>query len=208
MTAAAIAKQREDSTERGGESAIVVVSGLPRSGTSLMMKMLEAGGVPLVTDHKRQADIDNPNGYYEMESVKALSKGDVAWLNAAQGKAIKVISALLVHLPVTYTYRVIFMQRSMQEVIESQRRMLIHRNMPHSTDDDSRLAALYTRHLQKMKQWVDQQPGFSSLTVEYSTLLSGDAHAAIQEIAEFLQRPLDAENMQQAINPSLYRNRA
>lgn len=189
------------------DNAIVVVSGLPRSGTSLMMKMLEAGGVPLVVDNLRQADIDNPNGYYELESVKALDKGEVGWLADAQGRGVKVISALLVHLPPTYTYRVIFMQRQMQEVLASQRRMLTHRNLPAGTDDESRLAALYTRHLQKVQAWMAQQPGFSSLTVDYSRLLSPEADGAIDEIVDFLQRPLDRQKMRQAINPSLYRNR-
>jgi hypothetical protein len=175
-----------------------------------MMKMLEAGGVPLVVDNLRQADIDNPNGYYELESVKALDKGDVGWLVDAQGSAVKVISALLVHLPPIYTYRVIFMQRSMQEVLASQRRMLIHRNLPADSEDESRLAALYTRHLQKVQGWMAQQPSFSSLTVDYSRLLSSEANAdaAIDEIVDFLQRPLNTEKMRQAINPSLYRNRA
>lgn len=173
-----------------------------------MMKMLEAGGVPLVVDHLRQADIDNPNGYYELERVKALDKGEAGWLAGAPGHAVKVISALLVHLPPAYTYRVIFMQRSLQEVIASQRRMLIHRNLPAATDDESRLAALYTRHLQKVQEWMAQQPAFSSLTVGYSRLLSPEADAAIDEIADFLQWPLDRQKMRQAINPSLYRNRA
>lgn len=210
MTATNGPKRTEDSTTRGNEKAIVVVSGLPRSGTSLMMKMLEAGGVPLVVDNLRQADIDNPNGYYELESVKALDKGDVGWLVDAQGSAVKVISALLVHLPPIYTYRVIFMQRSMQEVLASQRRMLIHRNLPADSEDESRLAALYTRHLQKVQGWMAQQPSFSSLTVDYSRLLSSEANAdaAIDEIVDFLQRPLNTEKMRQAINPSLYRNRA
>lgn len=210
MTATNGPKRTEDSTTRENEKAIVVVSGLPRSGTSLMMKMLEAGGVPLVVDNLRLADIDNPNGYYELESVKALDKGDVGWLVDAQGSAVKVISALLVHLPPIYIYRVIFMQRTLQEVIASQRHMLIHRNVSPNPEDEGRLTALYTRHLQKVQAWMAQQPSFSALTVDYSRLLGpgADADAAIDEIVDFLQRPLDTEKMRQAINPSLYRNRA
>lgn len=209
MTAANEPGQTNNSVTGRYDNPIVVVSGLPRSGTSLMMKMLEAGGVPLVVDNLRQADIDNPNGYYELESVKALDKGDVDWLEEAQGCAVKVISALLVHLPPTYSYRVIFMQRQMQEVLESQRRMLIHRNIStNPEEDESRLTALYTRHLQKVQAWMAQQPSFSSLTVDYSRLLSPEADAAIDEIVDFLQRPLDRQKMRQAINPSLYRNRA
>ncbi len=172
------------------------------------MKMLEAGGIPILSDNLRQADVDNPNGYYEIENVKALSKGDVAWLSTAQGKAIKVISALLVHLPVTYTYRMIFMQRNMQEIIESQRRMLLHRNKPHNADDDIRLATLYAKHLESVKQWISEQPNFTSMVVEYRTLVDDDPLTTIQEIVNFLHKPLDIEEMQKSINPSLYRNRS
>ena len=107
---------------------ITVVSGLPRSGTSLMMKMLEAGGMPVLTDGIRHADADNPKGYYEFERVKALPKGDTAWVAEAQGKAVKVIAALLEYLPSTYHYKVIFMHRRMGGgILASQRKMLVRR---------------------------------------------------------------------------------
>jgi len=173
-----------------------------------MMKMLEAGGIPVLTDSLRQADIDNPEGYYELESVKTLGKGEVNWLNDAEGHAIKIISALLVHLPVEYTYRVIFMQRDMQEIIESQRRMLIRRDVPPNADDDSHLPALYAKHLAKVSRWVSEQPNFTAHTVDYNSLVKGDSPAAIQKIIDFLQRPMDMTKMQQAITPSLYRNRS
>jgi hypothetical protein len=99
------------------DSEIIVVSGLPRSGTSLMMQMLEAGGQTVLVDHVRKADSDNPEGYYEYEAVKDLSKGETVWLAEAQGKAVKVISALLEFLPVEYTYRVIFMRRRIPEIL-------------------------------------------------------------------------------------------
>ena len=105
---------------------ITVVSGLPRSGTSMMMKMLEAGGVPLIIDNLRTSDEDNPAGYYEFEPVKKLGKGDSGWLADAQGKAVKVIAALLVHLPAAYTYQIIFMHREMSEILASQRKMLLN----------------------------------------------------------------------------------
>ena len=95
---------------------IVIVSGLPRSGTSMMMKMLEAGGIPPLTDEIREADTDNPKGYYEFERVKKLDKGDIAWLPEAEGKSVKVISALLKHLPAEYDYRIIFMRREMTRI--------------------------------------------------------------------------------------------
>ena len=104
---------------------IVVVSGLPRSGTSMAMKMIAAGGLPVVTDGLRHADASNPNGYYEFEHVKNLDKaGDLSWLAEARGKAVKIISFLITYLPEAYDYRVVFMQRDLSEVIASQNRML------------------------------------------------------------------------------------
>ena len=111
----------------GRGEPIVVVSGLPRSGTSMMMKMLEAGGIPPVTDELRTADDDNPKGYYEFERVKQMDKGDTAWVADAQGKVVKVISALLKHLPSSHNYQVIFLRRHMSEILASQRKMLIRR---------------------------------------------------------------------------------
>ena len=93
----------------------------------MMMKMLEAGGVKLLEDNKRCADEDNPKGYFEYEKVKNLQK-DSTWLSIARGKAIKIISMLLYHLPPVYRYRIIFMQRAMDEVLASQKRMLARRS--------------------------------------------------------------------------------
>jgi hypothetical protein len=106
---------------------VVVVSGLPRSGTSMLMNMLDAGGIPPLTDNLRAADDDNPRGYYEFEPVKKLREGDFSWLPNAQGKSVKIISALLAYLPPTETFQVLFMQRAIPEILASQRRMLINR---------------------------------------------------------------------------------
>ena len=106
---------------------VFIVSGLPRSGTSLMMMILNAAGIPPLTDYERNADEDNPRGYYEFERVKKLKDGDFGWLENAQGKAVKVISALLTYLPEGYTYKVIFMRRELSEILASQRKMLINR---------------------------------------------------------------------------------
>ena len=132
-------------------SEIIVVSGLPRSGTSLMMKMLAAGGLPLLVDGLREPDDDNPEGYFELERVKALVTGDDAWLAEARGHAVKVISSLLKFLPGTYSYRVILMQRRMSEVLASQRRMLMRRGEPVDTLSDEKLAVISVRHLQQVQ---------------------------------------------------------
>src|SRR5436190_8775031 len=102
---------------------IIVVSGLPRSGTSLMMQLLDAGGVEVVTDNLRSADADNPRGYYEFEKVKQV-KRDASWLPGVRGKAVKMVSQLLLDLPPTERYRVVFMERDFEEMLDSQERML------------------------------------------------------------------------------------
>ena len=111
--------------ERG--KTIIVVSGLPRSGTSMMMKMLAEGGVPAVSDSIRNADEDNPNGYFEFEPVKQLSEGQYEWLADADHKAVKVVSALLEYLPSTHHYKILFMERDIKEILASQRKMLDRR---------------------------------------------------------------------------------
>ena len=121
---------------------ITIVSGLPRSGTSMMMKMLEAGGMELLTDEIRTADADNPKGYYEFERVKQIEL-DAEWLEDSRGKAVKMIAALLKHLPPDYDYEIIFMRRDIREVLASQRRMLVHRGEAPDTVSNARMGRLW-----------------------------------------------------------------
>ncbi|MCX6050617.1 MAG: sulfotransferase domain-containing protein [Chloroflexi bacterium] len=183
------------------------MSGLPRSGTSMMMKILEAGGLPVLTDALRTADDDNPKGYYEYERVKQLDKGDVAWLVTAQGKVVKVISALLPHLPATHQYRVIFMQRKLAEVLASQRKMLAHRGEQMGATEDAALATLFEKHLQATKAWLQTQPNIRVLDVDYNQLLLAPT-PHLQAVNHFLDDKLDLARMAQAIDPTLHRNRA
>ena len=107
---------------------VTVVSGLPRSGTSMMMKMLDQAGLELVTDRLRQADEDNPKGYFEYEPVKQLARSaDRTWLDDARGKGVKIISTLLRELPAHYNYKVVFMRRDLSEILASQAKMLARR---------------------------------------------------------------------------------
>ena len=186
---------------------VIVVSGLPRAGTSLMMNMLRAGGVPIVADGLREADDDNPKGYFELERVKQMAKGDVAWVEDALGRAVKVISALLEHLPPTQTYKVLFMQRRLPEVLASQKTMLERRGEPTDTIPDAKMADLFTKHLEKIHGWLAQQPRFSVLYVPYHELAeTPERH--VDRIIAFLDLPLDRAAMLTAVDPSLYRNRA
>lgn len=184
---------------------VTLVSGLPRSGTSMMMKMLEAGGIPPLTDEIREADADNPKGYFEFERVKKLDKGDDEWLAKAEGKAVKVISALLQHLPETYDYRVIFMERYMPEILASQRKMLDRRGEADEMDDE-KMTALFEKHLQQIKGWMGQQENFSVLYVHYSDALA-EPRSQAERVRTFLGGDLDVEAMAGTVDPDLYRNR-
>jgi len=190
----------------GKKETIVIVSGLPRSGTSMMMKMLEAGGIPPLTDEIREADKDNPKGYYEFERVKQMDKGDVEWLSQAGGQAVKVISALLQHLPEEYEYKVIFMERHMPEILASQRKMLVHRGEDADEMDDQQMATLFQKHVQKIRQWLDEQENFSTLHVHYSNALA-DPLTTARQVDHFLDWDLDVEKMVGVVDPDLYRNR-
>lgn len=186
--------------------AIVVVSGLPRSGTSLTMQMLAAGGLPIVTDNLRQADPDNPLGYYEYGLVKKLPNGEHAWLQDCHGKAIKVISALLEHLPAEYQYRVIFMRRRINEILASQKEMLKRSEKPEGEASDETLAGLYSRHLAQVESWLQQQPNVSFINVDYNELLEKPL-PIVEAINSFLGGELDTAQMLQVIDSKLYRQR-
>jgi Sulfotransferase domain len=187
-------------------NAIIVVSGLPRSGTSMMMKMLAAGKIEVYTDNFRVADEDNPEGYFELERVKKLKDGDFEWLPQAKGKAVKVISALLEFLPPQFNYQVVFMQRRMSEILASQRKMLTNRGEPDGSVDDKTMAELYQKHLGTVKGWLSRQPNFRVLEVEYSRLLTDPAEDLVR-LSQFLNRPVDLERMQAVIDTRLYRQR-
>lgn len=188
-------------------NAVVVVSGLPRSGTSMMMKALEAGGLAPVTDQQRTADEDNPKGYYELERVKQMDKGDTTWLADAQGKVVKVISALLEHLPAGYQYKVVFMRRNMDEILASQKKMLERRGEPTDRVSDEDLTRLFNKHLQKVETWLRAQPNFAVLYVDYNAMLA-DPEPFVRQINQFLGGNLDEGKMATVVDPNLYRNRA
>lgn len=189
-----------------GRQEITIVSGLPRSGTSMMMKMLEAGGIPPLTDAIREADEDNPKGYYEFERVKKLKEGDTDWLPDARGKAVKVISALLKYLPSDYRYKVIFMERDMAEVLASQRKMLARRGKRSDEAEDAAMAQHFERHLQEVKRWLEAQPNIEVLYVHYGRVIQNPL-SDIERLNVFLGGNLDTRAMAQVIDPNLYRNR-
>ena len=141
---------------------VIIVSGLPRSGTSMMMRMLTEGGLSVLTDERRRADDDNPKGYFELEEVKQLREGNSAWLKEANGKVVKVISSLLEYLPEEYHYKIIFMERDFHETLASQKKMLDHRGQEARLSDDE-MEQQFQTHLAAMKPWLVRQPNMEVL---------------------------------------------
>ncbi len=184
-------------------NAIIIVSGLPRSGTSLMMQLLAAGGIPTLTDHIRAPDPDNPRGYYEFERVKKV-KTDSAWLSEARGHAVKMVSQLLFDLPGHETYRVLFMDRDLDEVLISQEKMLTRLGRPVANRQDLKHA--FRLHLSRVHKWLSEQPNFGVLRVGYADLVTRPADE-IARINAFLGHRLDEQRAASAIDPALYRNR-
>lgn len=191
---------------RRGQDPIIVVSGLPRSGTSLMMQMLNAGGVPILSDDQRPPDESNPRGYYEFAPVKRMHTGERDWLGDAQGKAVKIVSALLTTLPTYYAYRIIFMQRPLDEVIRSQIAMRERLGTASADVDIEALTEDTSLHLQTIEAWLAAQSRLSVLWVGYGDVLA-DPRAEAQRVATFIGRPLNIEAMAAAVDPSLYRER-
>jgi hypothetical protein len=187
------------------DQCVTIVSGLPRSGTSLMMQMLQAGGMRLLTDQRRQPDPHNPRGYFEHEGVKN-SRTDVSWLHEAGGRAVKVIHLLLRHLPADRTYRVIFMLRDLREVLASQRTMLKASGRSGALIPDEKLACVFEQQLLEARQWLAEQPNFRVLYLHHRDVLR-DPLAAAQTVASFLGGGLDASGMAGVVDRGLYRQR-
>lgn len=183
---------------------IVIVSGLPRSGTSLMMQMLQAGGMPLLTDEHRPADADNPQGYWEYEPVTRLHQ-DNAWLHQAEGKAVKVVSPLLQYLPPQPTYKIIFMQRSLPEVLASQAVMLQRRGKQNRGDAET-LATVFAQHLEHTERWLATQKHMAVLPVSYHAALAEPGETATR-VAHFIGLPLAVEAMARTVDSRLHRQR-
>jgi hypothetical protein len=186
--------------------AIIIVSGLPRSGTSLMMAMLEAAGLELLTDGIREADVDNPKGYFEFERIKRI-KDDKGWLDDARGKVVKGISQLLLDMPPTHRYKVIFMRRELNEVLVSQKKMLVHRGTDKSDISDDEMRALFLKHLEHVTDWLRQQDNFEVIYINYNKLMK-DPDDDLERLSRFLGDRADKAAMRGVIDQKLYRNRA
>jgi len=183
---------------------ITIVSGLPRSGTSMMMQMLDQGGMAVLADDKRLADENNPKGYFEFEPVKRLMQ-DNKWIGEAQGKAVKVIAQLLTSLPPAYEYKVVFMQRDMDQVLRSQQVMLKKEDEIKKNIYPAVIANAFAKQLQQLESWLQTQPHIEVLNVNYQDVIENPEEQA-KQIADFLEQELDIEKMISAVDPSLHRN--
>ncbi len=191
-------------TDCGG--FVTIVSGLPRSGTSMMMRMLEAGGMRVLTDDARPANEDNPRGYYEFERVKTLET-DKAWVEGARGKAVKVIYKLAYHLPPGIAYRMLFMQRDLEEVLRSQAAMMRRDGLDPDEIGHERLMALFQAEILTFRRWAEAQANIDILAVDHARVLIAPRDMS-EVISEFLGGRLDATAMARAVEPALWRNRA
>jgi hypothetical protein len=189
----------------GPDDFITVVSGLPRSGTSLMMQMLSAGGLPALTDESRTADENNPRGYFEFAPVKRL-RTDHSWLAQARGRAVKIIHLLLRELPTDgrFNYRVILMLRPLDEILASQRAMLQRQGKPGA--DEAMLRKIFQQQLREAETYIAAHTAFSFLPVAYHEVVQNPL-AWAERVRSFLDRDLDLEAMARAVDPALYRQR-
>ena len=190
----------------GPRTFVTIVSGAPRSGTSMMMRMLEQGGIPPLTDGVRPPDRDNPHGYFEYEPVKR-TKDDASWLAHAAGRAVKMVHVLLRDLPADRDYRVVLMRRDLREMLASQRLMLERLGRDAGKLSDERKAEIFAAQLAETERWLRSTPRFACLAVDYNELVANPQPHA-ERIAEFLGRGLDVAAMCAVVDPGLWRNRA
>ncbi len=185
---------------------VIIVSGLPRSGTSMMMKMLEAGGQVILTDNLREADANNPKGYYEFERVKQMKDGDLAWLSEAVGRVVKIVTGLIMFLPSDYNYKIIFMRRDLNEILSSQKKMLGRLGKEDDNIPDDKMAKVYEEHLKEVRGWLIRQPNIETLYVNYNSMVK-DPTEALTKINDFLGGGMDVPVMAGVVDKELYRER-
>jgi tetratricopeptide (TPR) repeat protein len=199
------AKKHSDFIMNNIKGTITIVSGLPRSGTSMMMQMLSAGGLDILTDNLRLEDENNPKGYLEYQKVKSLAT-DNSWIHEGQNKVIKVIVQLLQYLPANYQYKVIFMEREMEEVIQSQQIMLGKKADVEKKIYPSALAETFKKQLEKTQSWIKTNPQFDVMYVSYAETINNPSEMA-ENISLFLESDLNTKAMTEVIDSTLYRNR-
>lgn len=187
------------------KNKIIIVSGLPRSGTSLMMQILQAAGIPLLTDNSRPADKNNPKGYFEFEPVKRIER-DASWFAQAKGKAVKVISHLLMYLPPDFNYFVLFMNRDLDEIIASQNKMLFNLNKSLGRLPYDRLREKYAVHLNQIHHWLALQPNILFEDIYFPGLIRNPKNE-LTKVWCALKPDVPIERVLPVIQPDLYRTK-
>lgn len=182
-------------------NTIIIVSGLPRSGTSMMMQMLSSGGLETLTDDVRLQDINNPKGYFEYEKVKSLAQ-DASWLHVAQGKVVKIIAQLIPFLPNEFNYKIIMMHRDINEILVSQQKML----GKDTTIIPFALGDIFTKQLQQTELFISNQPTMEAISIQYKEAINSPIEQ-VNKIASFLNRDLNLNEMMASIDKNLYRNK-
>lgn len=182
-------------------NTILIVSGLPRSGTSMMMQMIAKSGITILTDELRVADHSNPKGYYEFEPVKSLAK-DNSWMDQAQGKCVKIIAQLLPFIRKEFQYKVIYMDRNLDEVLKSQNVMLGKGDQPVNPV----IADVFKKQVASVTKFLQESPNIETLTINYRESIEDPAGVA-KKVAEFIGKPEMEETMSAAVSKDLYRNK-
>ena len=184
---------------------ITIVSGIPRSGTSMMMQMLKSGGMEILTDNVRKADINNPKGYFELEKVKKLAN-DNTWLGEAEGKVVKVIAQLLHFLPSEHQYKIIFMERDIKEILKSQEKMLKNMGTQEQSGNSAFLEKAFMDNLIKIKKELASKSNIEVLYVSHRAVIQNPKKQT-KIIEEFLGYRLNKKAMAAVVDPKLYRQR-
>ena len=182
-------------------SEITIVTGLPRSGTSLMMQIIDASSIEVYSDGKRERDINNPQGYYELEAVMGIAQ-DNSFLDDAVGKAIKIVAPIVTFCKKDLNYRVVFMRRDIEEILMSQEKML----GKDQSSEREKYRTIYEFHLKKTYKFLEQND-IPFIDVEYKALVNSPVEE-IKRISEFLSLDNKLEDLMQVVKPELYRNKS
>ena len=185
---------------------ITIVSGLPRTGTSMMMNILKESGIAILTDQTRIADNHNPRGYFEYQPAKELPEGNISWLESAEGKAVKVISFYIHHLPPKYEYKVLFMERTIEEIVMSQQKIVIDENKRIHKKEVKMMEDYFKDHIRKTKTWISLQPNFTVHYFSYNNMVANpQEYTSI--LSEFLECEIKGSVLTKVIDEKLYTQR-
>ena len=179
---------------------ILVVTGLPRSGTSLMMQLINRANIPILSDGKRESDISNPEGYYELEAVKGIV-ADNSFLKEAPGKAVKIVAPLPMYLDLKLKYKVVFMRREMDEILRSQEKML----QKDQVSEREKFRTIYEFHLKKTYRFL-MENDIPFIDVNYNALIV-DSEKELEKFKDFLNLTTSIQELLEVVRPDLYRNR-